>query len=328
MPFISIIMPIYNADCFLEKSLSSVLTQSLENIEVICVNDGSTDNSLNIINKYAKKDRRIKIINKKNSGYGNTMNNGLKIAQGEYVGILEPDDFMDKKMCQILYYKAKEMNIDVIKSNYFEYNKGKSDFFEVLYGLPYDKITSANENDRILHMRPCIWSALYKRSLLRDSNIWFTETPGASYQDTSFAFKVWVCSKRVFFVKDAFLNYRIDNINSSVKSIGKIFSICDEFQSIEAFLNQNVENRMKYSKILQVLKLDSYMWNLGRIAPKFKKIFKDQIALEFIKADYDGFLDENYFDQDRWNQVQNCIQEYYSQDMVKNKLKQWLKKKF
>ena len=80
-PCVSIVMPIYNAEKFLNKSLESVLNQTLNNIEIICVNDGSTDNSLNIINYYAKNDKRIVIFNKKNSGYGNTMNIGIKLAK-------------------------------------------------------------------------------------------------------------------------------------------------------------------------------------------------------------------------------------------------------
>ena len=309
---ISIIMPIYNASSFLDESLGGLLDQSFKNFEIVCVNDGSTDNSLDIINNYAQRDSRIKIIDKKNSGYGNTMNIGIEHARGEYIAILEPDDFMDTNMLEVLYKIAKENNADVVKSNYFEYESKskKNTFFEVLQGLPYNEITSAKDNKRILHMRPCIWSAIYKKVLLENNFIRFNETPGASYQDTAFAFKVWVSAERVVFCPDAFLHYRIDNENSSVKSSGKIFNICDEFQSIQSYLSYFKEYRDEYLKILQVLKLDSYTWNLGRISDEYKEIFRDQIALDFIKADYDGFLDKNYFDDWRWQQVQQYIQEY------------------
>ena len=146
--------------------------------------------------------------------------------------------------------------------------------------------------------------------MLIDNHIDFNETPGASYQDTAFAFKVWVTANRVVFLKDAFLHYRIDNENSSVNSSGKIFSICDEFNAMQAYLNEDVNKRKKFSKILQVLKLDSYSWNLGRIAPEFRDVFRDQIALEFIKADYEGFLDKSYFDNGRWELVQKYLSDY------------------
>ena len=217
---------------------------------------------------------------------------------------------LEEKMKQILGTKvsinAKDENKGKIEIEY--YNK-EDNYFEVLNGLKYNQLTSAEENERIIFMRPCIWSALYKKKLLTDNNIVFNETPGASYQDTAFAFKVWVCAKKVYFLKDAFLHYRMDNENSSVKSSGKVFSICDEFQSMQAFLNQDVNKKNKYSKILQVLKLDTYTWNLNRIAPEYQKIFKIQIGLDFIKAKYDNVLEEKYFDSNRWKMVLEYIQE-------------------
>lgn len=311
-PAVSIVMPIYNASNFLKESLGGLVQQTLKNIEIICVNDGSTDDSLSIMKRYAFNDSRIKIIDKPNSGYGNTMNEGMKIATGEYVGILEPDDFCDSNMFEKLYCAAQNNGADVVKSNYYEYStqKNENQFFEVLSGLEYDKVTSAGENEQIIFRRPCIWSAIYRRSMLKENHIVFNETPGASYQDTAFAFKVWVSAKKVLFVKEAYLHYRIDNENSSVKSSGKIFSICDEFQSMQAFLNEDKRKKDKYSKILQVLKLDSYTWNLNRIAPEFQETFRDQIALDYIKADYEKVLDRDYYDTDRWNLVQKYMSEY------------------
>lgn len=311
-PYVSIIMPIYNASNFLKESLGGLVQQTLKNIEIICVNDGSTDNSLDIIKEYAYYDHRIQYIDKPNSGYGNTMNEGMKIAKGAYIGILEPDDFAEIDMFEQLYSLAKKYNADVIKSNYYEYRTAtdSNSFMEVLNEFPYNQVISPQENERIVFMRPCIWSAIYRRSMLLENHIYFNETPGASYQDTAFAFKVWTCAKKVVFTKDAYLHYRIDNENSSVKSSGKIFSICDEFQSIQAFLNQDKTKKDKFSKILQVLKLDSYTWNLNRIAPEFKSVFRDQIALDYIKAEYEACLDRAYFDDDRWNQLQKYINDY------------------
>lgn len=309
---VSIIMPIYNASKFLKESLGGLVQQTLNNIEIICVNDGSKDDSLDIIKRYASNDHRIKIIDKPNGGYGHAMNAGLKIATGEYIGILEPDDFDDINMYEVLYNTAKQYNADVVKSNYYEYsqNKNSNTFTEVLAEFEYNTVCSAADNEKIVFMRPCIWSAIYKRELLIENHIVFNETPGASYQDTAFAFKVWVCAERVVFLKNAFLHYRIDNENSSVNSSGKIFSICDEFQSIQAFLNENKNKKDKYTKILQVLKLDTYTWNLNRISDEYKEMFRDQIALEFIKAEYENTLDEQYFDEWRWEQVQTYIRGY------------------
>lgn len=309
---ISVLMPIYNVSKYLDSSLGGLLQQSLQDIEVICVNDGSTDNSLEIIKKYAEKDSRIIIIDKENGGYGHTMNKALEIAKGEYIGILEPDDFMDTSMYQELYAIAKKYDADVVKSNYYEYQEQSNTdrFLEVLKGLPYNTVVNPKENHRVLHMRPCIWSSIYRKDIILSNGIRFTETPGASYQDTGFAFKVWVSSQKVVFVKEAYLHYRVDNANSSVKSSGKVFNICDEFNSIQAYLNARQELRNEFSKVLQVLKLDTYTWNLKRISDEYKEIFKDQIALDFIKAEYDGFLDRAYFDNNRWNLLQSYLHDY------------------
>lgn len=311
-PKVSIIMPIYNASKFLDQSIQCLIGQTLKDIEIVCVNDGSKDNSLSIMRKYANEDARIKIIDKENAGYGNAMNQGLKIATGKYIGILEPDDYIDTDAFARLYSVAEQNQCDVIKANYYErYEKqGQDKFMEVLWEVPYDRVTNADENKKIVYMRPCIWSGIYKRDFLSANHVNFNETPGASYQDTSFAFKVWVCAKRVYFIKDAFLHYRVDNESSSVNSKGKVFSICDEFWGIQAFLNQSNIWRAEYSPILQVLKFDAYCWNLDRVADEYKSTFSDELAIEFIKADYDGFLQKDLFDSTRWERLQKIISEY------------------
>lgn len=311
-PCVSVVMPIYNVENFLKKSLESVLNQTLKNIEIICINDGSTDGSLDIINYFALKDERIVVFNKNNSGYGNTMNIGIRIAKGEYIGILEPDDFMDYDMIEKLYKEAKKYDLDVVKSNYFNYktSSNTNTFVNVLGKFNYNKIISSEDNKYICNIRPCIWSAIYKKQLLIKNKIFFNETPGASYQDTAFSFKVWVNAKKVEFVKPAYLHYRTDNDNSSEHSTEKVFNICDEFQSIQSYLNSDTKLRNKYSKILQPLKLDVYNWNFERISNNYKEVFRDQIALDFIKADYEGFLDKSYFSESQWNQLQNYILDY------------------
>lgn len=118
---VSILVPIYNVERYLEKCLNSLISQTLKNIEIICINDGSTDNSLAIIKKYAQKDSRIVIINKKNTGYGDSMNQGLKRAKGEYIGIVESDDFVDKKMFEVLYNMALQYKADIVKSSFYQY---------------------------------------------------------------------------------------------------------------------------------------------------------------------------------------------------------------
>ena len=121
MPKVSIVVPIYNVEKYLRECLDSIVNQTLKDIEIICVNDGSTDSCPQILEEFSKKDNRIKVINKANSGYGASMNIGLAAATGEYIGIVESDDFVKTNMFEDLYNLAKENDADVVKSDWFYY---------------------------------------------------------------------------------------------------------------------------------------------------------------------------------------------------------------
>ena len=242
MAKVSILMPACNVEKFLKECMDSVVNQTLKDIEIICIDDGSRDSTGNILDEYAQKDNRIKVIHKANSGYGHSMNVGLQNATGEYIGIIETDDFADLNMFDELYKAAKENHADVVKSNYYSYvsqPEPQSTYYEVLkeYDL-YDRVFRPVEHPEIFRVRPCIWSGIYRREWLLENHVSFAETPGASYQDTGFAFKVWASAERALLVRDAYLHYRTDNANSSVKAAAKIYCICDEFKSIEEFLEK------------------------------------------------------------------------------------------
>ena len=114
-PKVSIIVPVYNMERYLGKCLDALTKQTLVDIEIVAVNDGSTDSSLNILRAYAEKDPRIRIIDKPNSGYGASMNRGIDEARGEYIGIVEPDDYPDLVMFDKLYKAAKKHTCDLVK---------------------------------------------------------------------------------------------------------------------------------------------------------------------------------------------------------------------
>ena len=117
MPKVSAIIPVYNVEKYLRECLDSVINQTLKDIEIICVDDGSTDNSGKIIDEYATKDKRIVVIHKANGGYGHSCNKGLDKVRGEYTAILEPDDFVDEHMYEDLYNYAKQYDVDIVKAN-------------------------------------------------------------------------------------------------------------------------------------------------------------------------------------------------------------------
>lgn len=120
-PKVSIVIPIYNVERYLRQCLDSVVNQTLKDIEIICVDDGSTDSSPDIIKEYVDKDPRVKVITKPNSGYGNSMNRGFDMAEGEYIGIVESDDYADPDMFEKLYEVASANDLDVVKSGFYFY---------------------------------------------------------------------------------------------------------------------------------------------------------------------------------------------------------------
>ena len=245
---VSIVIPIFNVETYLPQCLDSILNQSLKEIEIICVNDGSTDNSLEILKEYLSKDERIKIIDKENAGYGHTMNIGMDLASGEYIGIVESDDFILPDMLSILYNEASSNNLDFVKSDYYRFFGEEENIVKNYFKIDstdslYNQIVSTSENHETFKVLMNTWTGLYKTSFLRENNIRHFETPGASYQDNGFWFKTFFYGKRVMFIPQAFYMYRRDNPNSSVKNKEKVYAMDSEYDLIYEFL-EKVEKKM------------------------------------------------------------------------------------
>lgn len=324
MPKVSILMPACNVEKFLRECMDSVISQTLEDIEIICIDDGSKDATGFILDEYAERDKRIKVIHKPNSGYGHSMNVGLQNATGEYIGIIETDDFAELDMFENLYDTAKKNSADVVKSNYYTYvskPEPQSTYFEVLkeYDL-YDRVFKPSDNKQIFRVRPSIWTGIYRRQFLVDNGIWFNETPGASYQDTSYAFKVWASAERAVLVKEAYLHYRTDNSGSSVKSGRKVFCLCDEYESTEKFLLERPEKKAELEELEVSLKYESYRWNLARLAPELRYAFLLRMHEEFVKVKKAGLLNPEYYPDWKWRDVNLLVDDmegYYTERCCK-----------
>ena len=290
MAKVSVLVPIYNVEEFLPQCLDTLVNQTLKDIEIVCINDGSPDSCLEIIKDYAKKDSRIVVIDKKNSGYGSSMNKGLSVAKGEYIGIVEPDDFIDLDAFECLYKTASKNKAEVVKANYYQYcgetdeDSGVSALFNTTF--PNDetgRLIDPQVNRSIFLQQPSIWAAIYKRSFLEENKIQFLPTPGASYQDLGFNFKVWASARRAFFIERAFLHYREDNQNSSVKSASKIYAVKDEYEGIKQFItDKGLFEKLK--KEYYACKISSYIWNLDRLPKSAAMKFAKELKLTFKEA--------------------------------------------
>ncbi len=302
-PKVSILVPCYNVEKYLKQCLDSIVNQTLKDIEIICINDGSTDSTLDIIKSYAKKDKRIVIIDKKNEGYGKSMNRGLDRATGEYIGIVESDDWVDKKMFAELTKIAEKNDCDVVKSNFYEYTTKdgeKNVKAEILPAYDCGHVINPKKQMGIFWCQPSIWAAIYRRDFLNDNNIRFLESPGASYQDTGFNFKVWLMATRAYLTSDAFLHYRCDNENSSVKSAGKIFCVCDEWDEVERYLKHYPHFKRGADKLIPHIKLGNYMWNLDRLTKEAQKQFLPQFQSDYTKYITDGTFSKRFYSDKDW----------------------------
>lgn len=328
-PKVSIVVPIYNVEKYLRQCLDSIVNQTLKEIEIICVDDGSTDSSPQIIKEYADKDPRVKVITKTNSGYGNSMNRGFDLATGEYIGIVESDDYAEPNMFEALYSIASKNNLDVVKSGfYFYYSVPKernekveiaSKSTELKTFCPATDFKAPMEMVEFFNLKPSIWSAIYRKEFIRENQIRFTETPGASFQDTAFSFKVMALAKRVQITRDAFLHYRQDNESSSINSKAKIFCVCDEYEEIQRFLETNPFNRGTLECIANRLKYDTYMWNLSRIPLKYKYLFVERASVELAEAFEKGTIEKKYFEEYKWTDLKKLVEDpvdYYTEKVL------------
>ena len=193
---VSIIIPVYNVEKYLRECLDSALNQTLKEIEIICVNDGSTDSSVDILKEYSLKYSRVKIISKKNSGYGNTMNVGIKAAQGEYINFLESDDLIEADMLETLYNIAqKDEEIDIIKGDYYEYFGEQNQLkpIELLKDKEYyNKCLDPSSNLWLFYVPMMNCLGLFKREFIEKMIFYIMKHQGPLIKIWDFGFKLFV----------------------------------------------------------------------------------------------------------------------------------------
>ncbi len=301
---ISVVVPVCNVAAYLPECLDSLIGQTLREIEIICVNDGSTDNSLEILRAYEKKDSRVIVIDKPNSGYGHTMNVGMDAARGEYFSIVESDDFILADMYETLYKTAKEHELDFVKADFYRfYNQNRTmlqSYNSITLGNQeaYNKVLNPAEHPEVYRFTVNNWSGIYNMDFINRHGIRHNETPGASYQDNGFWVRVFSRAQRIMFVNRPFYMYRGDNPGSSINNKGKAMAIVTEYQLTEEnFLNKDPELRKNFIPVYRFKQFGSYYFTFRRIAPELKREFLEQFTKDFQKAEKAGEIDRSLFDE-------------------------------
>jgi glycosyltransferase involved in cell wall biosynthesis len=224
---VSVIIPIYNASDYLRPALDSVIYQSLREIEIICIDDGSTDCSLEILKEYQKNDDRVRIVTEANAGPGLARNNGIGKARGEYITFLDADDFYEPNFLELLYARALEDKLDIVISGYDIYNSHRAIFVKTDEGDHveiYDggKVSSKSEHpDEILTSTTgSAWNKMFRRSFLIDKEIKFLPDVKI-YEDVYFTVTALALAERIARVPEILLHHRIHSEQSRTKVIRK-----------------------------------------------------------------------------------------------------------
>lgn len=304
MPKVSIIIPTYNVEDYLRECMESVTRQTLKDIEIICINDGSTDGSLQILKEYADKDSRIVLVDKENEGYGVGMNIGLDKASGEYIGIVEPDDFVPLNMYEDLYGIAKENDLDFVKADFYRFTRNSENGnMELIYnhldstGENYNQVINPFEKPYITKFIMNTWSGIYRREYIEKYHIRHNTTPGASFQDNGFFWQTFIYARRCMFIDKPYYMNRRDNPNSSVNNKQKVYCMNVEYDFIrDIFMqkeNEELWERFKY--YYNYKRYFSYIFTIGRISDEFKQEYVERISKEFKRAQELGELDLSVF---------------------------------
>ncbi len=243
-PDVSILVPIFNVENYLAQCIESLVAQTYENIEIVLVDDGSTDNCPAIIEQYASRDDRIRVISKSNSGYGDSLNCALAEARGTWIGIVEPDDWADPTMCEHLLGEARRFEgadtpLDIVKGSYWRVicrADGTTSEVPSPHGdlvKPLAQPFTAGQCPELLCLHPSIWSALYRRSYLDEFDIRFEPIPGAGWADNPFFLETMVTARAIAFLNEPLYHYREfeDGTISHLKDwrviTGRWFDMCE-----------------------------------------------------------------------------------------------------
>lgn len=295
---VSVVIPVYNVEKYLEDCLNSVLKQTLTDLEVICVNDGSEDKSLEILNKYAQKDKRMTVISQENMGHAVATNKGISLATGEYLFLMDSDDIIEYNALEVTYNKAKETDVDFVLFKAINYNNQEKKYYETksysmneLYERVKENIFNYEDiKDLIFTISVTPWSKLYNRQFIIENHILFPE--GLIFDDNIFFWEAFFNAEKIVFLNE-FLFIRRFYSTSSTNNGDLRFLDSIEINNLiwETFTKYNHFNEHKNT--LYNNKILSLYNRYTKIKDEYKNIFFDE-----MKKSYMALLENNELFED------------------------------
>lgn len=304
---VSVIVPVYNVENYIAQCLDSIICQTLSDIEIICVNDGSTDDSLEILKAYEKFDKRITVIDQENTGVSGARNTGLSRANGEYAAFFDSDDFVSPVILERLYTNAKKYDSDYVYCNVtcvdtksgknFLWNRGFSPQMKKNFT---GKVFCEKDLDskEYFDQHVMVWNKLYKKEFLDSINLKFYE--GLIFEDYLFFTKLFFNAQRISFDPDPLYFYRYNREGSIIKAADKryfdIFKISEEV--VKTVKNSGEWEKYKMPLLLKNVKDLLYYYSL--ILPEYKEEFFNRIkdlykGKSFADYDFDILLQNKPF---------------------------------
>ena len=287
---LSLIIPIYNTGNYLYQCLDSILNQTLKEIEIIAINDGSTDHSLNILNEYASKDNRIIIIDKENGGQGLARNIAIEKATGEYLGFVDSDDWIEPTMFEELYNDAKQNSSDITLCEYKVLDISTNVISQPEYTkLPIPKkfdhgpFHSSDIIEIFFSINTSPWNKIYRTEFVKKIEARFAE--GIYYQDVLFVFKCLLYAKVINLVRKPFYIHRYLRPGATTSDKGKKqFHIFNVIQLLDKEIyKEDISDAIKIK--YQDYKVSQFLYHFNLVDPKYKKEFWNRILSELNKTD-------------------------------------------
>ena len=319
---ISVIVPVYNCEDYLEESIRSILNQSFNDIEIICVDDGSTDDSLNILKELSKQDTRLKVYTQENQGASVARNNALEKASGDYIYFFDADDYIVDDCLEKIYNNAINNDSDIV---FFKYDHYKEDSFQKHSQQDIEKQFSKTDftnftfncyDYRIRAFKGPFapWFKFYKKEFL-DKYDYFEFPSGLNHNDVPFHVKTILKASKISFIPEYLYHYRIDNPNSisntrliRFKDIFSIIKIVEDFLKDENLLEE-FEKEFEYFKINRIL------YEMKGRPNEYFRIAKEELSK--VNSDND-LLSENASFKFEMFMNSNSIEEYNSKVKINN----------
>ena len=338
---ISVIIPVYNVEKYLEKCLDSIINQTFEDIEIICIDDGSSDSSLEILNQYSNNDKRIIVVSQENLGPSQSRNNGIELAQGDYLTFVDADDWIELDCLEKVYNNAILNGSEVVLFNAIEH-RTNNQFHKRIY-LPIDKnvnyddfVFDYNYNKQlVMNNMFVVWSKLYKTSFLKKHNIQFPNYI-RMFEDIPFHIKTMLFAKYVSYLPEILYNYNKLNENSVQTKNNSRLEIFNIIDIVKQLLNENHSQKEFKLNFLEFALLQSYE-NLKKSSIELKKEYYEMMRSYFLnlRLNYDVLKNlsfrlhkfyihvinfEKYETFEKFNQTQNSELNYINKKKILPKI--------